>query len=66
MKKPVRRARRMARRTLKGKVKGLSKGKGIALATTRQRHARIPSAGRGRRHAPGKGKGRRGNPKDAN
>eukprot|EP00959_Pyramimonas_sp_CCMP1952_P377695 7911451-Pyramimonas_sp.AAC.1 len=77
LEKPVRRARRMARRTLKGKGKGRSKGKG----KRRRLHGRSILAflasltgpqyeemffGAGSRHTSGKGKGRRGNPKDAN
>eukprot|EP00959_Pyramimonas_sp_CCMP1952_P346982 7267303-Pyramimonas_sp.AAC.1 len=79
MKKPVRRVRRMARRTLKGKGEGRSKGKGerrrlhgrgvlafLASLTGPQHEEMFLGAGRNRWHASGKGKGRRGNPKDAN
>eukprot|EP00959_Pyramimonas_sp_CCMP1952_P459007 9477554-Pyramimonas_sp.AAC.1 len=71
--------RRIVRRSLKGKGKGRSKGKGerrrlhgrgtlafLASLTGLQREEMLLGTGRNRRHASGKGKGRRGNPKDAN
>eukprot|EP00959_Pyramimonas_sp_CCMP1952_P415708 8710383-Pyramimonas_sp.AAC.1 len=54
---PVRKARRTIRRALRRTGKGRGKGYGQTAATAWQRN---------RRHASGKGKGRRGNPKDAN
>eukprot|EP00959_Pyramimonas_sp_CCMP1952_P323852 6777681-Pyramimonas_sp.AAC.1 len=69
----------MARRTLKGEGTGRSKGKGkrrrlhgrgiltpLASLTGPQYEEMFLGAGRNRRHTSGKGKGRRGNPKDAN
>eukprot|EP00959_Pyramimonas_sp_CCMP1952_P310652 6501079-Pyramimonas_sp.AAC.1 len=79
MKKPVRRARRTARRTLKGRGKGRSRGKGkrrrlhgrgilafLASLSGSQHEEMFLGAGRHRRHTSGKGKGQRGNPTDAN
>eukprot|EP00959_Pyramimonas_sp_CCMP1952_P373421 7820464-Pyramimonas_sp.AAC.1 len=78
MKKPVRRVRRIARRSLKEKGKGRSKGKGKrrrshgrgvlafqASPTGPQYEELFLGIGRNRRQTSGKGKGRRGNPKDA-
>eukprot|EP00959_Pyramimonas_sp_CCMP1952_P439278 9195769-Pyramimonas_sp.AAC.1 len=78
MKKPVRRARRIARRSLRGKGKGRSKGtcerrrlhgRGtlafLASLTRPQYEDVFLGTGRNRRHTSGKGRGRRGNPKDA-
>eukprot|EP00959_Pyramimonas_sp_CCMP1952_P363919 7620482-Pyramimonas_sp.AAC.1 len=78
MKKPVRRVRRVARRSLIRKGKGRSKGKAkrwrlhgrciiafLASLTGPQHEEMFLGTGRNRRHASGKGNGRRGNPKDA-
>eukprot|EP00959_Pyramimonas_sp_CCMP1952_P093714 1960985-Pyramimonas_sp.AAC.1 len=79
MKKPVRRVRRIVRRSRKGKGKGRSKGKGrrrrlhgrcilafLASLIGPQYEEVLLGTGRSRRQASGKGKERRGNPKDAN
>eukprot|EP00959_Pyramimonas_sp_CCMP1952_P301305 6304085-Pyramimonas_sp.AAC.1 len=78
MKKPVRKARRIARRAFNGKGKGRGKGKGkrrrlhdrgilafLASLIGPQHVYTCLGSGRNRRRASGKGKGRRGIPEDA-
>eukprot|EP00959_Pyramimonas_sp_CCMP1952_P021451 452339-Pyramimonas_sp.AAC.1 len=79
MKKPVRKVRRIVRRPFEGTGKGRSNGKGqrrrlhgrgilafLASLTGPQHEEMCLGTSRNRRHTSGKGKGRRGNPKDAN
>eukprot|EP00959_Pyramimonas_sp_CCMP1952_P101084 2114556-Pyramimonas_sp.AAC.1 len=61
MKKPVRKVRRMRRR-----MHGRGTLAFLASLTGPQHEEMFLGTGRNRRHTSGKGKGRRGNPKDAN